>query len=495
MEWALGALAAVFAGIAAWLWAARARLAGEAGGLARERDDLAARLKDRESQERSLSDQIGALRGEAAELRTRVAESQRHHEEDRQAAERAFEQRLEDQRQAMQVRERALTEQVQRIEALGKAVEERVGQVFGATASKALSQTSADFLRLAETRFKELSTSATGELERRREAVDQLVKPVRETLERTEQRLAEMGKAWAEDKGKLASELERLGVAGETLRAETGKLVKALREPQVRGRYGEIQLRRVVELAGLRSYCDFAEQHSTRDAEGNILRPDLVVRLPHGRELAIDAKTNIKPYLDAIEATDPAAAETALDAFAAGVADQARKLAGKGYWRQYEGSPDLVVMFLPGDQFVDAALSRRPALVEELASQRVLLASPGTLLGLLRAVHLGYQEQTLARQAQELRALGVELHERASVAMAHVERLGKSLAASVKSYNDFVASYETRLRPTLRKFEESGAGSAKELPTPTMVEVVAREPARATPLLTFAPDRDAERDG
>lgn len=319
-------------------------------------------------------------------------------------------------------------------------------EVFGALAADALKVNREQFIALAEQKF-----------EAKRSAVDDLVKPIAETLKRTDAKLAVIEQA------------------GTELRSETGKLVRALREPQVRGRYGELQLRRVAELAGMAGYCDFTEQDQTRAADGSALRPDMIVRMPSSRVVVVDAKTNIQAYLDAAGAATPDEAEKHLDRFARHVSEQATALARKKYWSQYDGSPEFVVMFIPGDQFIDAALARQPELLERAAEQNVILASPSTLIGLLRAVAVGYKEEQLAAAAEELRELGKELHERVATAMGHAVRMGKNLGQAVDAYNDFVGSYEKRLEPVMRKFEEGGVKGSKELPDVAHLEMKAKD--------------------
>lgn len=353
---------------------------------------------------------------------------------------------------------------------------EELKHTFRALAGQALSTSTQDFLKLAREQFEKHTGAAGADLEKRREAVERMVAPIAEALKKTDEKLQSIEQSRTASYADLKSKIEDIGRAGGELRAETGKLVRALREPKVRGMYGEVQLKRVAELAGMREYCDFTEQESTRDAEGNALRPDMLVRLPSGRTLAVDAKANLKPYLEAIEATDPAEVDGHLQAFADGIARQAALLARKEYWKQFEGSPEFVVMFVPGDQFVDAALAKRPDLLDVAAGQRVLLASPSTLIALLRAVQVGFQEQRLAEEAKELRELGKELHERAAAAMEHVSKLGAALEKSMEHYNRFVGSYEQRLRPTLKKFEETGTKGTKELVDVKPVNVQARLP-------------------
>lgn len=332
--------------------------------------------------------------------------------------------------------------------------EHKLRDTFGHLASTALKENRESFLSLAEQK-----------LESKRAAVDQLVAPIAETLRNTDRKLA------------------IIEAAGLELKSETGKLVRALREPTIRGRYGEMQLKRVAELAGMTAYCDFTEQDQTRGADGAPMRPDMIVRMPSSRTIVIDAKTNIQAYLDAMSATTPEQAEEHLERFAKAVSDQATQLAKKKYWSNYDGSPEFVVMFIPGDQFIDAALKRQPDLLEHAAQQGVILASPATLIGLLRAVAVGYHEQQLAKAAEELRELGKQLHERVSIAMTHISRLGRQLNMATDSYNEFVSSYVSRLEPTLRKFEESGVRSGKDLPETPAIVVRAKDPAGQLRLL------------
>jgi len=304
--------------------------------------------------------------------------------------------------------------------------------------------------------------------------VEQLVKPISETLAATRERLESIERARAEHFARFYEHMEQIAGASSGLREETARLTKALSRPEIRGQYGEIQLRRVAELAGMTSYCDFCEQASVRDGDGNLLRPDMVVTLPNERVVAVDAKTNTYAYIEAVNARDGAEREACLDRFARHVAEQAKKLADKRYWSAWEGSPEFVVMFVPGDHFIDAALARRPELMEQAAQMGVILASPSTLIGLLRAVAVGWREHRLAEEANELFALGRELHERAAVAFEHVAGLGGALEGAMKKYNQMVGSIDARLTPTLRKFEEAGARSAKPLPELKPVDGMAR---------------------
>lgn len=335
---------------------------------------------------------------------------------------------------------------------------------FESSAGKTLKLVSDQFAQRFEQLFDARQKAATTEVEGKARAFETLLKPIAETLAKTDAKLNAIDAARLATAAEMQESMRRVGDASAALHTEAKRLVAALREPNVRGMYGEIQLKKVAELAGMRSYCDFAEQHTTRDDQGKATRPDMIVRLPSGRELAIDAKANLKPYLDALEAATPEARETHLNTFADGIVNQAKALAKKGYWSTYQGSPEFVVMFVPGDQFVDAALSKRPDLLELAAGQRVLLASPSTLIGLLRAVHVGFQEHKLAEDARQLHDLGRQMHERMATALTNIESLGKALNQATNHYNSFVASYESRLLPALRKFEDVGAAGSKPLP-------------------------------
>jgi DNA recombination protein RmuC len=334
----------------------------------------------------------------------------------------------------------------------------RLTETFEALSARALRSSNEEFLRLAGEHLEAKREQANADLERGRAAFGGLVAPLAEALKRTAEQIGrvEQGNAG------IAARVRDMLSANQDLRAETGRLTQALRKPNVRGRYGEIQLERVVELAGMRRWCDFTVQENLRDGEQRLLKPDMVVRLPGGRVIAIDAKTSIDSYLDAVDETDEGRREALLDRYAANVAEQVAKLGRKDYWAQLEAL-EMVVMFVPGDQLIDAALERRPDLVEVAATQNVVMASPSTLIGLLRAVHVGWRERELSDSAEELFRLGRELHERAAISLEHASRVGDAIRATAKRYNEFVGSVDSRLVPTLKKFEEKGARSGRTL--------------------------------
>jgi DNA recombination protein RmuC len=348
---------------------------------------------------------------------------------------------------------------------------------FRALAGESLQQTSEQFLRLAEQKLSAQQSSAVAEMDKRKTLVDQLIQPIGEALKKTQEELRKIEKERVDAYSGLRAQVHGIATTHDDLRRETARLVQALSNPNVRGRYGEIQLQRVAELAGMRNYCDFALQDAVRDDAGRLLKPDMTVRLPNERVIAVDAKTNISAYLDALKVETPAEAEPLLERFAQTVADQIQALGKKSYWREFTDAPEFVVMFVPGDQFVDAALARRPDLIDIAAQANVVMASPSTLIGLLRAVSVGWREKKLSDNAQELFKLGKELHGRVATALGYSEKLGRSLETAVRDYGQFVASIDTRVMPTIRKFEESGAQVGEPIKELKPIESTVRQHA------------------
>jgi len=337
--------------------------------------------------------------------------------------------------------------------------------------TEAFAALSAEHLKASRTEFLE---QAKPVFEAAKKEQAELVKPIGETLAATREKLEAIEKARVESFAKVNEQIEAMTGANRTLKDETQRLTNALSRPEIRGQYGEIQLRRVAELAGMTAYCDFTEQTTVRDDEGAMLRPDMVVRLPNERSIVVDAKTNTYAYLEAVNAKNDAERSRHLQRFGKHVADQAAALSKKNYWSQFEGSPEFVVMFIPGDHFIDAALQQRPDLIDTAAQHGVILASPSTLIGLLRAVAVGWREHRLADEARALFELGKELHERAAVAFEHAGKLGDSIRQSVERYNRLVGSIDTRMMPTLKRFEDAGARSGKDLPEPKPIDATPR---------------------
>ncbi len=350
---------------------------------------------------------------------------------------------------------------------------EDLRNAFKALASEALSANTASFLQTAEETLKRFQTQAQGDLESRQKAVADMVAPVRESLNKVDAQIqqleVERGKAYSA----MHTQVQSLIMTQKELQSETGNLVRALRTPNVRGRWGEIQLRRVVEIAGLLSYCDFTEQESVTTETGR-LRPDLVVKLPGGKNVVVDAKTPLQAFLDAFETSDEEARRACLANHARQVRDHMKTLAGKNYWEQFDPTPEFVVMFLPGETFFSAALEQDSTLIEQGVLSRVIPASPTTLIALLKAVNYGWNQEKLARNAQQISALGKELHERLRKLAAHISGVGTSLDRAVEAYNQAVGSLENRVLVSARKFAELGASVADDIPELEPIETTAR---------------------
>ena len=332
-----------------------------------------------------------------------------------------------------------------------------------ATRFKALSAEALDrTVELAKGQFEQYRVAASQELQRRHESFESLVKPIKESLERVDGQVKTLEQSRRQDYGALTTQLR-------TLSETTGTLATALRKSSVRGRWGEMQLRNAVEAAGMLKYCDFTEQTSVEGDDGR-LRPDLIVRLPGGRQVVVDAKVPLEALLDAEECADAAAREAKLDDYVRHVRDHVAKLSQKAYWQQFSPTPDFVIMFLPGESFYRSAIERDPMLLELAPGQRVHIASPTTLITLLRAVAVGWREEQVAENARAIEKLGRELYDRLATMTGHFETVGKRLDGAVQAYNQAVGSLERRVLVSARRFVEHGVGSDRELDAPAPIE-------------------------
>ncbi len=352
--------------------------------------------------------------------------------------------------------------------------QERLSASFKALSAEALQASMGQLSELARAQLRAAQAEAKGDLEQRQQAVEQLVAPLKEQLGRVDQQLLRLDQERRESRGRLETQLRTLTETGEKLRTETGALVTALRKPNARGQWGQMQLRNVVELAGMVRYCDFAEQSAVAGDEG-ALRPDLVVSLPGGKHVVVDAKAPLQGVLDAYQARDEEERQRHLRDHARLLRRHVKTLADKAYWAGLDSTPDIVVMFLPGEHLYGAALEADPSLIEDAMARRVLIATPTTLLAMLRAVAYGWQQERVAESAQAISDLGRELHGRLVKLSSLLATLGSRLNSTVRAYNEAVGSYEARVLPAARRFEDHGSvAGGRELPQLEPVTLNAR---------------------
>lgn len=365
---------------------------------------------------------------------------------------------------------------------------ERLADTFKALSADALNQSAGLFLERAR-------ETLEGQLGRREQVIEGLVRPLQDALRRAEEQTRELEKTRQHAYGSLEEQLRALADQSRQLQRETGTLASALRSSQARGRWGEIALRRVVELAGLTEHSDFVEQVTVEDGDGGRLRPDMVIQLPAGRQIIIDSKVPLAAYLEAMAATAPEARQEALARHARDLRSHVAQLAGKAYWKQFPQSPDLVVLFIPGESFVAAAAEADPELLADAMERRIVVASPATLFALLAAVAYGWQQQLVARSAEEIRKLGQDLYERLATLGSHFRNVGQALGKAVEAYNDAVGSMERRVLPAARRFRDLGAGAREEIP---VLDPIDQDPRRLTAselAVQLELDRDSHDEG
>src|SRR2546421_1320289 len=354
-----------------------------------------------------------------------------------------------------------------------KRVTEELTEKFKALSRDALKDNNQEFLNLARATLEKFQVSAKGELDQRQQAIDQLVKPLKDSLEKVDGKIGELEKARAGAYAELREQVKSLATQQLELRNETGNLVKALRTPHIRGRWGEIQLRRVVELAGMLQYCDFTEQETVATEDGRI-RPDVIVRLPGNRTIVVDAKVPFEAFYESISATDDAVRIERLKEHARLVRAHIGALSRKSYWETVQPTPEFVLLFLPGENFYSAALEQDPKLIEDGINQRVIIATPTTLIALLKAISYGWQQEQRAANADEVGKLGKELYDRMRTFVSYFADIGRNLDRALESYNKGVGSLEARVLVTARKFKERGAIAGEEIETIEPVDKSAR---------------------
>ncbi|MEA2697916.1 MAG: recombination protein RmuC [Myxococcales bacterium] len=447
-------------------------------GTARVRAALEPALREGEGRARAAAATADALRDQVAQLTARATLL----EDDLRASERE------------QVADSARAAELQRnIEQQRQLLDEakvKLGDTFQALAAQALQNSNEGFLTLATERLGSLRQEANTDFEAQKSAhsqvIEGMVRPVRESLERVDQQIKAIERERGQAYGVLTEQVRSMVVTQEKLKVETGNLVNALRAPAVRGRWGEIQLRRVVELAGMVEHCDFDQQATVLTDDGR-LRPDLVVRMPSGRNLVVDAKAPLGAYLEALEATTDEERAAKLRQHAAQVKAHVTKLAAKSYWEQFRVTPEFVVMFLPGEIFYGAALEQMPSLIEESVAQRVFVCTPTTLIALLQAVHYGWRQERIAENAELISRCGREVYDNLATLMEHFSSVGSAIGQSVKHYNAAMASLEARVLGKARKLAELGAQGKKDLPLRPQVDARPRALAAVEPLPPLPP--------
>ena len=348
----------------------------------------------------------------------------------------------------------------------------KLNETFQSLADAALRSNQASFLEAAQSTLETARAQMTGDLAQKQTAIEGVVRPLSDSLGRLETHVRELERAREKAYGSLGEQLQSLS-------RETTILSTALRSPQARGRWGEVTLRRVAELAGMVKNCDFLEQ-ATQGGDGVRIRPDMIVRLPNDRCLVVDAKVPLTAYLDAAAATDESSRRAALQRHSQQVGEHVRQLAGKQYWSQFQPAPELVVLFLPGDHFFSAALEGNPDLIEEALTRKVVIATPVTLISVLKGIAYGWNQEQLAENAEEIRRVASELYDRVQLVCDHYADTGRLLEKTVEAYNRSVGSWDSRLVPALRKMRELGVSSGEEPEAPEQIDLLARRPRVAS---------------
>lgn len=422
----------------------------------RKNENLLAELRSKTDTSENIS----------AELRRQIEEKEKTTQELRT--------NLESVQQAKTIAETRLEETNKSIEEQRKLLEqaqEKLTTTFQALSGESLKSNSRAFLELAKESLAVVLSEARGELGRKEEAIKNVVKPLEDVLKRYENQINELEKARISAYSNLESQIKSLISSEQQLQKETGSLVTALKRPEVRGRWGEITLKRVVELSGMSEHCDYTEQVSVDTEEGRV-RPDLIIHLPAEREIVVDSKVSLDAYLDAVASETDDKRKGFIIKHAQQVRKHMKSLSEKNYWEQFTRAPEFVVMFMPGESFLSAALENDHTLIEDGMESKVIIATPTTLIALLRAIAYGWRQEQIAKSAQEIANLGKEIYDRFQPFLEHVNKVGGNLSQAVVAFNKMVMSLERRVMISVRKFKELGAAGDKELPEIQPIEQI-----------------------
>ncbi|MBI5936412.1 MAG: DNA recombination protein RmuC [Betaproteobacteria bacterium] len=448
MELAIAFIIGLLIGLAGLLWL-RGRGMAEQAGLQARADQAERYLEEARRNQAEREALCNHLQAEAGELKAQAARLSARLESEQAAA----------------------AEKI----ALLEGAEQKLADAFRALSAEALKSNNQAFLELAKQNLATFQETAKGDLEARKQAVDVLVKPIHDALEKLGLQTQEIERQRTGAYASLTEQVKGMMAAQDSLKQETGRLVRALHRPEVRGRWGEVQLKRVVEMAGMQAHCDFFEQE-TAEADGRRQRPDMLVKLPGGKSVVLDSKAPIAAFLEAAESETDEARARHTKQFARHVREHVQALGAKSYWDQFQPSPEFVVLFLPGEAFFSAALQEDPQLIEYANEHKVILATPTTLLALLKAVYFGWRQENLAENARKISELGKELYERLGVMAGHWSGVGKNLAQATEAYNKATASLESRVLVSARRFQElQVTAETKEIVSPAVVDSVPRQ--------------------
>jgi DNA recombination protein RmuC len=443
-------LSAVVCGAAAWFvssWRQQKKWEERIAGMEKE---CSGRFAELEGKTKGAEAVVSELRQQILQKDSAEREIRHELDEERQARVEAVT-KLEEAR-------RSFDEQ----KALMDALKKEMTDTFNALSSAALKSSSEDFLRLASESLGKAAAETKGKLGEHQAAMDGMIKPLFETLKRYEEQIKAMEDSRHRAYGSLSEQLRTLASTHENLQRETSNLVSALRKPQVRGRWGEMQLRRVAELSGMSMHCDFTEQQ-TVDTEKGRIRPDMVVHLPMERDIIVDSKVSLEAYLDAVSATTDEGKKSGMERHAQQVRTHMNKLGSKEYWSQFRQSPEFVVLFIPGESFLSAALEVDNAILEDGIRKRVIIATPTTFVALLRAIAYGWRQERLTKNAQEISSLGRELYERIGTLAKYFGEMGGAIERTIGAYNKIIGSMEARVLPSVRRFKDLGATGGEEI--------------------------------